>query len=579
MRDLLSRIRSFLLRTYRVRPLDRLSAYVSGLSFGDRVITGALGVLVALASLLAAHALESRFLVTEPAYGGTLREGAVGSPRFVNPLLALSDSDRDLAALTYAGLMGEDGTGALVPVIAESYSVSADGKSYTFTLRPDAVFSDGTPITADDVVYTVEKAQDPGLKSPEYANWSGVAVAALDSKTVQFSLNKPFAPFLANTTLGILPAHLWKNVGNDDFAFSPLNTDPVGAGPFLVSSVSRDANGIVKGFSLSANPHYALGRPYLGHIDFTFFSQQSDLEDALASGAVESAYGLPAAAGDAGTHTLEAPYSRVFGVFFNATQEPLFAHKEVREALSLAVDRDTIVNQVLGGYATPLSGPVPPGSGVPEIPLPDPATRIQDAAGVLEDAGWVYDTDARAWKLAKSGETLSVTLKTSNVPELKAVATEVQKDWGELGVPVAIELYEPGDLTQNVIRPRNYGGLLFGMVIGNDHDLYAFWDSAEKEAPGLNIALYSNKTVDALLTKARSESDPAALMEDLAELDADIAADYPAAFTHAPHFLYTVPNDLQGVELPQITSPSDRFAGVATWYVRTEEVWPFLARK
>ncbi|HVX90691.1 MAG TPA: peptide ABC transporter substrate-binding protein [Candidatus Paceibacterota bacterium] len=573
MRDFLSRTRSILARTFRVNTLDRLSAYLRSLSAGDRTIATALAVLVIFASLLAVRGLELHFLVTEPAYGGILKEGEVGSPRFVNPLLAISDSDRDLTALTYAGLMGEDGSGNLVPVLAESYTVSGDGKTYTFTLRPDAKFSDGTPVTADDVVFTVEKAQDPNLKSPEYANWSGVAVNAVDARTVEFTLSKPFAPFLGNTTLGILPARLWKSLSDDDFAFSSMNTNPVGAGPFTVSSVGRDANGVIQSFNLKANTRYVLGRPYLAGINFTFYSQESDLQAALANHEVESAYGVP------GKSALEAPYSRVFGVFFNAAQQPVFAHKEVREALSIAIDRDTIVNHVLGGYATPLMGPVPPGSGVPDIALPPTATRIADAAQVLTHAGWVYDPDAREWKLAKSSEVLSVTLKTSNVPELKAVATEIQSDWQQLGVPVDIELYEPGDLTQNVIRPRAYGALLFGMVIGNDHDLYAFWDSAERSDPGLNIAMYSNKTVDTLLEKARGESDPAALTDDLTQINADIAADYPAAFTHAPDFLYTVPNGLQGVVLPQITSPSDRFAAVTGWYLETERVWPFLARQ
>ncbi|HVW71658.1 MAG TPA: ABC transporter substrate-binding protein [Candidatus Paceibacterota bacterium] len=573
MRDSFSRTRDMLARTFRIRALDRLSVYMRSLSAGDRAIATALAVLVIFAGLLAIRGLELHFLVTEPAYGGVLREGAVGSPRFVNPLLALSDSDRDLTALTYSGLMGEDGNGNLVPVLAASYSVSTDGKTYTFTLRPDAKFSDGTPVTADDVVFTVEKAQDPNLKSPEYANWSGVAVAAIDARTVAFTLNKPFAPFLGNTTLGILPAHLWKNTDDDDFAFSPLNTSPVGAGPFTVRSVSRDSDGVIQSFSLKVNPSYVLGRPYLAGIDFTYFSQASDLAAALASKHVDSAYGVPSAG------AMEAPYSRVFGVFFNASQQPVFAHEEVRKALSIAIDRDTVVNQVLGGYATPLMGPVPPGSGVPEIPLPDPATRIADASKILADAGWTYDSNARVWKLAKTSETLTITLRTSNVPELKAVAKQVQSDWQQLGVPTAIELYEPGDLTQNVIRPRAYGALLFGMVIGNDHDLYAFWDSVERADPGLNIAMYSNKTVDALLEKARGESDPSALTEDLTKINEDIAADYPAAFTHAPDFLYTVPNGLQGVVLPQITSPSDRFATVTGWYLETERVWPFLARK
>ncbi len=572
MRDLLSRIRIILARTFRLSVLDRLSAYIRTLSAGDRFIAHTLAVLVMIAGVLSVYGLEQHFLVTEPAYGGTLSEGEVGSPRFVNPLLAISDADRDLTLLTYAGLMGEDGSGSLVPVLASSYTVSPDGKTYTFTLRPDAKFADGTPVTADDVVFTVEKAQDPALKSPEYANWSGVAVGAVDAHTVEFTLNKPFAPFLSNATLGILPAHLWKDVADEDFPFSPMNTSPVGAGPFRVSSVARDGNGVIQKFNLAANTSYVLGRPYLAGIDFTFFAQESDLATALTNHQVESAYGVPSVS------AIEAPYSRVFGVFFNSAQNPIFAHLEVRKALSIAVDRDAIVHNVLGGYATALNGPVPPGSGIAPVPLPDSTTRIADAAKVLTDAGWTYDTDAREWK-SKTGEALTVTLKTSNVPELKAVATEIQSDWQELGVPVDIELYEPGDLTQNVIRPRTYGALLFGMVIGNDRDLYAFWDSAERQDPGLNIAMYSNKTVDTLLEKARGESDPGALASDLTQINEDIAADYPAAFTHAPDFLYTVPNGLQGVVLPQITSPSDRFATVTGWYLETERVWPFLARK
>lgn len=571
MRDSLSRI-----LTPFTRPLRGVAVHIESLPLGDRVILGILGSLVAIASVLSLYGLESHFLVAEPAYGGSLTEGVVGSPRFVNPLLALSDSDRDLVALTYAGLMGEDGTGKLVPVIANDYSVSEDGKTYTFTLRPDAKFSDGTSITADDVVFTVEKAQDPALKSPEYANWSGVTAVATDAHTVTFALGKPYAPFIENTTLGILPAHLWKSIDDDDFPFSTLNTEPVGAGPFVVTGVSRDKSGIIQEFDLAANKTYPPGRPYLSRMQFLFYSDQADLAGALQNGSVDSAYGLP------GSHTesqrvLEAPYSRVFGVFFNANQNPIFARLEVRKALSIALDRENITENVLGGFATPLMGPVAPGSGVPEIGLPATSTRISDAAAVLENGGWVYDTDARVWTQTKASLSLSVTIRTSNVPELKAVASAIRDSWQELGVPVSIELYEPGDLTQNVIRPRKYDALLFGMVIGRDRDLYAFWDSAERNDPGLNIALYANKQVDDLIEKSRTESNPDAVTDDLTKINQLVAADYPAAFTHAPDFLYTVPNGLSGVVLPQITSPSDRFATVASWYVRTEKVWPLFA--
>lgn len=561
-------------RSWSVPVLERLRARVPALSLGDRIILYTLAGLVVAASLLSLYALERSLLVDVPAYGGSLTEGEVGSPQFINPLLAISDADRDLSTLVYAGLMGLSGDGSLVPVLAESYSISADGKFYTFTLRKDARFSDGTPVTTNDVVFTIQKAQDPTLKSPEYANWSGVNIVALDGRTVRFTLVKPYAPFLGLTTLGILPARLWQNVSDNEFPFSTLETNPIGAGPFRVTSVSRDSSGLVKNISLTANQRYVLGRPYLDMIYFTFFSRTEDLAAALASGAVESAYDIPA------KRELTAPYARVFGVFFNPSQNQAYARAEVRKALSLALDRSAIVGTVLGGYATAIIGPVPPGGTVKQSPIPRSDDPIATAARVLQSARWTYDGTTRTWRNTGAKQILNhITIRTSNVPELKSVASAVKTDWEKLGIPVDIELYELGDLSQNVIRPRKYEALLYGMVIGRDQDLYAFWDSQERNDPGLNIALYANKKVDALLEDARSSTDQSARTSDLQKIEDTVAADYPAAFLYAPDFTYAVPGNLRGVRLPQIIIPADRFATVASWYRSTDAVWPFFAHQ
>ena len=132
-------------------------------------------------------------------------------------------------------------------------------------------------------------------------------------------------------------------------------------------------------------------------------------------------------------------------------------------------------------------------------------------------------------------------------------------------------------MAASVIRPRAYDALLFGMVVGRDRDLYAFWDSSQRADPGLNIALYASRAVDTLLESMRVEQDPAKVDEDLAEIDALIAADYPAVFTHAPDFVYALPEDVHGVSLARITAPTDRLAGVSRWYRRTQWVWPAFA--
>ncbi|PIR83463.1 hypothetical protein COU19_00345 [Candidatus Kaiserbacteria bacterium CG10_big_fil_rev_8_21_14_0_10_56_12] len=563
-------------QTYPVRAFERVQTYISSLSGGDKFIAYTLVALIGLASLLSLYALEQSLLVAQPAYGGSLVEGEVGSPRFINPLLAISDADRDLSTLTYAGLMGLSGSGALVPVLAERYEISPDGKTYTFFLRSGLTFSDGSALTADDVVFTVEKTQVSAIKSPQYANWSGVRVAALDPQTVQFTLAKPYAPFLELTTLGILPKHLWKNLPDERFAFSPLQTAPVGAGPFKIKDVSFDSSRIIQSITMVENSSYALGRPYLDSIRFEFYTRGEDLASALADGSVQSAYDVPIKRQN--TTTLTAPYARVFAVFWNQNEKQVYTRQEVRRALSLAINRQAIVKNVLGGYATPIMGPVPPSNTITQVAVPSTASPTQAAADVLEHAGWTYDSTARHWSNKKAKTTLDgITLRTSNVPELKKVAAAIKTDWEALGIPVNIELYEPGDLSQNIIRPRKYEALLYGMVIGRDQDLYAFWDSHERNDPGLNVALYANKTVDALLEDARSNTDPTARAADLQKIEDTVAADYPAAFIYAPDFTYAVPASLKGVSLPQIVTPADRFAGVTSWYEVTDAAWPFFA--
>lgn len=555
-----------------IGPLERLSGYIRSLPPGDKIIASILGILVVALSCVATVALLRSFMVIVPTYGGSVTEGSIGTPRFVNPLLALTDADRDMTALTFAGLMGLSGDGTIVPVLAEGYTVSDDGKVYTFTLKQSAKFSDGTPVTAEDVVFTVEKAQDPGLKSPEYANWVNIRAEAVDARTVRFTLPKPYAPFLADTTLGILPMHLWRNVSNDKFAFSPLMQHPVGAGPFRVSKVTEDKDGAITQYDLAYNPHFVLGRPYLNSIRMKFYADHTALQAAYKSGKVQNAYSIMA------DHALRAPYARVFGVFFNKKENPALGDVAMRKALSVAIDRQHIVEDIQGGAATALMSPVPPGTGIVGPTLPDPATRIETAKKILTDAGWTYDETAGTWKNAKQKLSLNtIVIRTSTVPELRSVVSAVQTDWQAMGVPVSVELYEPGILTKDVIRPRAYQALLFGMVVGREQDLYAFWDSNEQSDPGLNIALYANKSVDVLLEKARTERDPqksTALIQDASD---KIAAEYPAAFTHAPEFLYAISNTLYGVSLPQIAAPADRFATVATWYRERAYVWPFLA--
>ncbi|MEZ4199988.1 MAG: ABC transporter substrate-binding protein [Candidatus Paceibacterota bacterium] len=154
--------------------------------------------------------------MTVPHSGGTLVEGVVGTPRFINPVLAIGRADHDLVALTYSGLMKLDTDGNLVPDLAKDITVSEDGTVYNITLNEDRYFHDGTPLTAADVLFTIGLIQDPELKSPLRGNWAGVVVEELGEYELNLILEDAYAPFLENLTVGILPKHIWSGLSTEE---------------------------------------------------------------------------------------------------------------------------------------------------------------------------------------------------------------------------------------------------------------------------------------------------------------------------------------------------------------------------
>jgi peptide/nickel transport system substrate-binding protein len=533
------------------------------------------------------YILQSNFVIPTPAYGGTLTEGIIGSPRFINPVLAISDADRDLTALMYSGLLRATQNGGYEANLAESYNISEDGTTYTFTLRENATFHDGTPLTSADVAFTVSSAQNPALKSPVRANWDGVNVETPDARTVIFTLKSPYAPFIDNATLGILPERLWQDVSAEEFPFSELNTSPVGSGPFEVSSISRSQGGIPSSYVLTPFAGYTLGEAYLSRLTLRFYQSESALLTALERGEVQSANGIsPVSLAQLDQENIvRAPLNRVFGVFFNQNQSEVLRMREVRQALNESIDRKDLVAQVLGGYGTPLTTPIPPallGNSSEEVSTSS-TDPVVEARAYLEGRGWTAGADGTLEKKTGTGKNvstikLSFTLATGNIPELRAAAEYLRAAWERVGAKVEVQIYEQGDLTQNVIRPRKYDALLFGEVVGRELDLFAFWHSSQRNDPGLNIALYANATADDALRELRSTEDGAKRSELIETILEELRSDIPAVFLYAPDFVYSVPNDIEGLGLGFIETPSDRFSSVASWHREVDYVWPIFSK-
>jgi peptide/nickel transport system substrate-binding protein len=486
--------------------------------------------------------------------------------------------------------MKYNGEGKLEPALAGSYTVSEDGLAYTFKLRENIKWHDGEPITADDVVFTILTAQNPDYDSFQRQNWQGIDVSKLDSQTVIFKLKNKYAQFPSNTTLGILPKHIWENVKPSNFALSEMNIKPtVGAGPYKFSKITRDQLGNIKSIELTAFNEYYEGKPYISKIIFKFYPSEDELINAYNKNEIDSLGSLSPQKinlirfpGQLKIKKLKMP--RYFAIFFNQNQSKQLSDENVRLALSYATDKKEIINKILAGNGIIVDSPLLP--GIIDLPSLTEADNfsfdVEKAKKILDESGWKYSEESKVREKAaalpkKKGEKpgeptkLEIKLTTSNWPELAAVANQIKNQWEVIGARVNIEIIDLPELHQ-IIKNRGYEALLFGEVLGLDPDPFSFWHSSQKRDPGLNLALYDNKNADKLLEEAKQTLDRSARLSKYNEFQKLIAKDIPAIFLYSPDYLYGQPAKIKNSNMSIISMPSDRFSTINQWYIDTKRV-------
>ncbi|MBI1985059.1 MAG: peptidoglycan-binding protein [Candidatus Wildermuthbacteria bacterium] len=602
--------------------------------------------------------------VVVPANGGSLKEGMVGYPRFLNPVFSdANDADRDLVQLVFAGIMKYNAKEELVPDLAREVSIEEGGKTYEITLRENLQWSDGFKLAADDVIFTIQTIQDPKYKSPIRANWVGVEVEKISETKVRFKLSQPYAPFLERLTVKPIPFHIWKNVNPENFALSRYNLEAVGSGPYRVSKVSQSKSGPVQEIKLTRNLKYHSQVPFISPLYVKFYDTEKQLQSAVSRGEIQS-FSISSASKISGSALYSFSLSRYFALFFNGDSQipddPV-KKKEVRKALALATDALDLAQALFGDHGKAVQSPLLPETlrlKVPErteatedailqllakqgyakiegkiakIPVSsqgitrdlqlgsagedvrklqeclaqDPAVypegTVSGSFGNLTRAAVIRFQEKYAQEiLAPQGLTagtgkvgggtrekltqlcfadpstitpLSITISTLNQSPLKDAAQILKEQWEKFGITVSVDLQSAADLERNVLKPRNYQTLLFGEILGKIADPFPFWHSSQVKDPGLNLSSYENKKLDAILEQARKEADETKRIELYQQMQDILLEDMPAIALYDMDYLYVAPSAIQGIEAGMIADPSQRFAEVNQWYIKTKRAW------
>jgi peptide/nickel transport system substrate-binding protein len=565
----------------------------------DRALAGALtAVLLVLVAVVAWPAIRPDVAdVPSPSPSApTARpyvEGFVGRPTSVSPFGASTPADRALVALVFSGLLRLGPGETLVPDLADHWSSDAEGRTYTFTLRADARWHDGLPVTADDVAFTVRSLQDPAYTGPGGASWRDVTVTVLDARTVRFELGDPIAGFLYAATQPIAPAHLLDGVPPEDLAANPFGQQPVGSGPYRLVSWNASEAVLEAAVPLdeevdaspsptspdslaSPGPSPTPSRPlpYLADVEFRFSVDPATVAAGFAAGEIDAVAGLPPdlAAGlgfQRGSRLLRYPGSTLTAVLFDLRADRReFQDERTRLALLAAIDRDAIVAGQYAGLAARADAPIPPTSwafdAAASPPVPhDPAA----AASGLEAAGWRKPTDG-AWAAPGTTDAYRLELiapdEASN-PGLWAVANEVADDWRAIGMTVDLVGLPAGELTEERLKTGEFAVALLDVAIGLDPDLYPLLASTQTVSGGANVSGIQDPTLDAKLIAARTPGPPAQRIAAYTDLQLYLAAEQPLLPLVWADVAVPVHDALHGPTVRRLGDGADRFYDVLTW--------------
>lgn len=506
-----------------------------------------------------------------PAPGGEFTEGALGQPEYVNPVTATTETDLGLVKMIYSN----------VNDVADKIQASSSGKIWTVRLKENLHWQDGQKLTSDDVIFTVEAIQDRDSNSPQFQSWQGVTVARSSELELQFTLAAPYAFFGDNLkNLYILPKHLFADAPPGNWRLSDYNLKPVGSGPYQFVSYDRQPDGFISGYHLAAWGGSFPIKPLIQNFDFQFFRDEDSLIKNFMSGQIDGF--APASPADFGQ--IGRPFNLFawrtpgyYAVFWNQSKNLALQDIAVRRTLSLAVDRDALVKE-LGAPSSEVRnwesdyGPVPPGATY-FSDLQPPTSDLNTASATLDSAGWKMGPDGiRVKTIQKTDVPLAVNLTVPQIDFLVKTANALKDAWQKIGARVNIVTDSPNTIDADYIENRGYEALLFGNILGPSSDLYSFWDSSQRFSPGLNLAIYGNANVDALIESARQSMNEASRTQKFADAQNQIVSDFPAAFLYSPNDLYIADKNIQGITPDLLPDPSDRFREVPQWYLETARV-------
>ncbi len=590
-----------------------------------KAIWSASGILLLTLLSWSIYAIATHSLIT-PNVGGEYSEALIGQPKYINPLFSsTNDVDADLSSLMYSGLFKYDNNKKIVPDLAENLSIAPDQKTYNIELKKNLKWSDGEPITTDDILFTFETLQNAETGSPLITSFQGMRVEKTGDNSIRFTLKTPYAPFLDALTLGILPEHVWAEIPPSNIRLAKFNLQPIGSGAWKFEKMVKDNTGNIQSYSLINNDKYYGKKPYLSNLNFKFFNNQTEAVAALRSQNVLAVsfvpHNLKDKVGGKNLNIFNLQLPQYTALFFNKSVMTELKDDDLRMALTQAIDKNTLIKEALDGDGIAIDAPISNGnlgyhSNIKKIAFnfaaanqllekkwprlqpeeyfkirhdqilksvisskqPATATKNTEEPTISTEEENKINEMIRSemasgqtfYRQLGKSDVLRISITTADTPEYLKTAEQVAKMWQAIGVQTNIITIGSRQIVRDALKDRTYQVLIYGEMIGADPDLYSFWHSSQSEYPGLNLAKFSDRDADKLLEDARSTLDSDLRAKLYQKFQDILVSDLPAVFLYSPTYIMAVNKDIHGINIANLVSPADRFSTLNDWYIKTK---------
>lgn len=480
-------------------------------------------------------------------------------PKRINPLLLNDSISYAVSSLIYRGLtkIGEDRN--ILPDLAESWNISKDGREIIFYLRKDVKWHDNTPFTSKDVIATIEKIKDKTSISPSIESFNSIkSIKALDEHTLAIVYREPYSSALESWTIGIMAWHILKDL---DFSKSDKEVQHIGTGAYKLKMWQSG-----QAIYLEANEHFYMHNKSIKNLILKIIPDESAQMMELKRGKVDimelsvqqlmnesqrdefkknfKIYSIPS-------------YSWVF-MGFNL-KDKRFQDEKVRQAISHAIDKSSIINHVLKGNATTLTGPYPPDAWYYNKKAPFFDYNKEKALKLLSESGWQSNSSGLLMKNGNLFE-IELSINSENKDNLKT-AQIIQQNLKDIGINLSIKTYEWQTFRHKIIEERRFEAILLSRVYLNDPDIYRLWHSREATEGRWNILSYNDKDLDNLLEIARTTIEIDKRRDIYHKIHYRLAEKQPCIFLYNRMVNYAVRNNITDVRL----SPNGIFDEIYMW--------------